>query len=136
MVIGIVTINESLGAPTPPNKDELKDGVYVDTRDIPPGTEKTKKRKKFVAPLTYFEDGAKYNDAEVIRKCTKPKLIFMSEDDEFFSPDDIKKIFDSMPELKEFHKLRGNHDYRYYPDVIKEVNKVLGEFIDKYIDKK
>ena len=38
----------------------------------------------------------------------------------------IQSIYDVL-----FNK--GNHDYRYYPEVVNEVNEVLGKFLDKYV---
>lgn len=37
-----------------------------------------------------------------------------------------------MPEPKMIHELRVNHDYRYHPEMIDEVNKVVGMFIERY----
>jgi len=132
-VIGIVTINESLGVPSPPRPKEIQGNKYIDFRDMPPGIEKTKAQKKFEVPLTYFEDGGKYNDAEVLKTCLKPKLLFYSNKDEFNSPKDVLEIYKSVPELKMIYELNSNHDYRYYPEIVKEVNEIMGKFIDRYI---
>ena len=133
-VFGILTINESLGSPSPPNPKRIRGDKYLDLRDLPPGTEKTSEQKEFLVPLTYFEDGAKYNDAEVLKTCTKPKLIISSKTDEFNSPEEVRQVYEQIPEPKMFHELDCNHDYRYYPEMVDEVNKVVGEFLEKVLN--
>ena len=110
--------------------------MYVDDRDIPPGTEKTKKRKKFKASLNYFKDGSKYDDAEILKTCTKPKIIFYSDKDEFNTPEEVEELFKLIPEPKELYKIKSTHDYRLYPEVVEEVNREIGLFVDKYFSDK
>lgn len=128
----IITINESFGTPSLPTEEKIAQGYYFDTRDYPPGTSKTNKRKEFSLPLSYFEDGTKYNDSEVFISCSKPKLIFFSEADEFNSFEEVRKLYNEAPDPKILIKLAGNHDYRYFPEAIKKVNKYLEEFIDEF----
>lgn len=132
-VIGLVLINPSLGVPTPPDAKTLKTGVYIDYRDLPPGTTRTEKKKKFELSLNYFKDGGKYDDAEVLKTCTKPKIIFYSTNDEFNSLKEVEEVFASIPEPKELYKINCTHDYRLYPEVVEEINKEVGLFIDKYL---
>lgn len=132
-VVGIITINESLGTPSPPDPKRIRGDKYLDLRDFPPGTTKTSERKEFLMPLTYFEDGAKYNDAEVLKTCVKPKLIISSKRDEFNSPAEVKAAYEQASEPKMFHELDCSHDYRYYPEVVDEVNGVMGEFLEKVL---
>jgi len=131
-VVGIITMMASFGAPSPPNPKDVKAGFYFDHRDLPPGVIKTPQQKIFKVPMAYFEDGRKYNDAEMLKTCTKPKLIFYGTNDEYNSPADVVKVFNSIPEPKVLHKLKCNHDYRYYPKIVDEVNKETGLFLDKY----
>ena len=100
---------------------------------MPPGTKRTKNKKKFTASLNYFKDGSKYNDAEVLKTCMKPKIIFYATKDEFTTPKQVREIYKTIPEPKELHKINCTHDYRLYPDVIKQVNEKVGLFIDKYL---
>jgi pimeloyl-ACP methyl ester carboxylesterase len=134
-VVGIVAIMPSLGSPSPPSQEEVKTGIHSSNRDLPPGNSKTQKQKKFELPIGYFKDGAKYDDAEVLKTCTKPKLIFYGVNDKFNSPDDVKKIFDAAPPPKVLYKLNCSHDYRYYPEVVNEVNNVVSKFLETYIRK-
>lgn len=132
-VIGLVLVNPSLGAPTPPSAENLKTGIYTASRDLPPGTEKTKERKEFRSSLIYFKDGAKYDDAEILKRCNKPKIIFYSAHDEFNTPREVEEIFSLIPKPRELHKINGPHDYRLRPDAIEEVNEKMGAFIDTYL---
>ena len=131
-VTAIITTNESFGTPSPPKKEALEKGIYSTQRDLPPGDKITDVQKKFVMGLGYFEDGAKYDDAEKLKSCTKPKLIIFSKDDEFNKPEDVRQVFDSLPEPKELHEVSGTHSYRLYPEVVEEVNELIGKFIEKY----
>lgn len=121
------------GAPSSATPEAQKVGIEISYRDLPPGTHKTSKQKEFSLPMNYFIDGAKYHPAEDLAKCTKPKLLFYGTNDEFTTVERIKEVFETIPEPKILHELDTDHDYRYYPEVIEEVNKVVGEFIDKYL---
>lgn len=132
-VIGLVTVNESLGAPSSPDPKTISSGFYTDHRDLPPGDHKTVKQKELRVPLAYFADGRKYDDSESLKRVRVPKLLFYSEDDEFTSTNEFEKIFVSLPEPKVSYKLSGTHDYRYYPEAVEEVNLKVSSFINDYI---
>ena len=93
----------------------------------------TEQKKKFEMSLNYFEDGATYNDAEVLKLCIKPKIIFYSTHDEFNTPKEVKEIFISISEPKELHSINCTHDYRLHPEVVEEINKKVGTFIDTHL---
>lgn len=132
-VSSLVLINPSLGAPTPPGSEANKTGIYTVFRDLPPGTTHSGKKKQFVMSLNYFTDGAKYNDALILPTCTKPKIIFYSDQDEFNPPEKIEKLFATLPEPKELHLLHSTHDYRYYPEVVDEINRELETFLSLHL---
>lgn len=132
-VIGFAPIMATYGEPTPPDPESIKTGIKVSHRDLPPGTSKTTEQKEFALPVEYFIDGQKYNVKEVLEKCTKPKLLLYGTRDEFTEPEEVMEVFESLPEPKMIHELDTDHDYRYYPEIINEVNKVVGDFLDKYL---
>lgn len=132
-VVGFAPIMATYGEPTPPDPEAIKTGIKMSHRDLPPGTSKTSERKWFALPINYFKDGEKYNVVDVLKKCAKPKLLFYGTRDEFTKPERVKEVFEAIPEPKMLHELDTNHDYRYHPEVVEEVNKVVGDFIDKYI---
>lgn len=78
-------------------------------------------------------DGEKYNAGETLKTCKKPKLLVYGIDDEFTPLDVAEKLFAQVPEPKVIKKADCDHDYRYRPDVIKEVEQSIGEFLDRYI---
>lgn len=131
-VTSIAVMMASYGQPTPPSLELIKSGILLEYRDLPPGTSRTKDKKEFALPVSYFEDALQYNPAEVLKKCIKPKLLFYGNRDEFTKPDRVKEVFDSIPDPKTLHELDSDHDYRLYPDIIEEVDKTLEEFIGKY----
>jgi pimeloyl-ACP methyl ester carboxylesterase len=67
-----------------------------------------------------------------LKNCTKPKLIIYGTDDMFSVPDNIKKLYQEIPEPKMIKEENCVHDYRYCPEVIKDVEVEMGRFLDKY----
>lgn len=130
-VTAIAPVMATYGEPSPPDPETIKNGIEISYRDFPPGTSKTHEQKVFALPLNYFIDGQKYNVIEPLRKCIKPKLLFYGTNDEFTEPEEVKEVFRSIPDPKIIHELVTNHDYRYYPEIVKEVNKVIGKFLLK-----
>ena len=128
-VTGFVAVMPNYGPPTPPPADALKTGIKISYRDVPPGTTKTKKQKKLELPVAYFIDGNKYDTVAVLRTCKKPKLLFYGTHDKFTTVEEAEKVFATVPEPKTVHKLETDHDYRYHPEIIREVNEVVGTFI-------
>jgi len=47
-------------------------------------------------------------------------------------PEAVKKAYQVAAEPKMIHELNSEHDYRLHPEIIEEVNKVVGLFLDKY----
>lgn len=132
-VVGFVLVNASYGPPEPPRPEDLRDGTIVEFRDLPPGTSKTAEQKKFLLSTNYFKDGAKYDPLPALKACPKPKLLFYGTDDAFYDPEDVREIYSSLQEPKTLHELKTEHEYRYHPEVVEEVNKVMGRFIDSYL---
>lgn len=135
-VTGLVLINPSLGPPSPPSPESQITGVYIDFRDHPPGIVSSPVKKKFVMSLNYFTDGSRYNDAAALQSCTKPKIIFYSDRDEFNSPAEVEAIFRTLPAPKQLHLIHATHDYRHFPSVVTEINQVIGSFLATYLHNK
>lgn len=129
-VIGIVLVMSSYENPTPP--ESAKNGVQMEHRDLPPGNVRTKEQKEFALPLNYFKDGEKFDPLTILRNSRRPKLLFSGTNDKFYTPKEIQEIYESIPEPKMLHESNTDHSYRRHPEIIEEVNKVLGEFLNKY----
>jgi hypothetical protein len=130
-VVGIVLVISSYGAPYPPKSPV--NGVQMEYRDLPPGRERTKEQVEFAMSLKYFEEGKNFDTLAVIKNCKKPKLMFSATNDKYYTPREIEEIYDSVPEPKMLFELNSDHGYRRHAEVIKEVNRVMGKFIDKYL---
>jgi pimeloyl-ACP methyl ester carboxylesterase len=128
----LVVVNAAYGNPTPPKPEEVENGILVELRDLPPGNVRTEKKVRFDLPMVYFEDGALHNPKEALSKFTGPKLLVHATRDEFTRLNKIKAIYDSLPEPKMFLAIDCTHDYRLFPEVIEQVNKKLGDFLDTY----
>jgi len=131
-VIAIAPIMATYGEPTPPDQESIMTGFKMSHRDLPPGTAKTQEQKEFALPLNYFIDGQKYNVIDVLEKCTKPKLVLYGTRDEFTSSERVKEVFETLPEPKMIQELNSDHDYRYNPEIISEINTALSKFLKKY----
>jgi pimeloyl-ACP methyl ester carboxylesterase len=131
-VTHFIPIFSYYGAPSDPLDERIIDGRVISYRDLPPGNIKTEKQKEFGLPLNYFKDGKQYNALSALKNCTKPKLFFYGEKDDMNDPEEIKKAYEESAEPKIIHGVNSDHDYRYHPEIIKEVNKIVGLFLDKY----
>ncbi len=133
-VIGVVGLLPNLGAPTPPDQKSREKGYKISNRDLPPGTSKTIEQKVFNLPMSYFEDGEKYNPASAAKSLTKPKMILYGNKDEFMTSEEAEKICSEIPEPKFVKELNSTHDYRYYSEVIQEVDGLIGKFVEEYLN--
>lgn len=129
-VTALIPIAASYGTPTPPTKKAMARGTQLEHRDLPPGTSRTAKQREFLLPLTYFQDGAQYNSAQVLKGCTKPKLLIYCDQDKFSPPEKVQALFEKIPKPKTLHKLHSEHDYRLHSELLDEVNEVVGNFLE------
>lgn len=114
-----------------------KDGqdYVLSSRDLPPGTSRTTERKEFKLPLSYFEDQEKYDATDWLKTSPKHKLFFYGTQDDLVSEASVKEMYELSADSKMIHGVNTEHDYRLHPEAIKEVNEIIGEFLDKYEDK-
>lgn len=132
-VVGIVSIMCNFGEPVAPGNSDLQKGFSFSQRDLPPGVSKTNTQKEFMLPIAYWEDSKRYNQAELLKECLLPKLIVIGTKDEVTSTQAVKELYDLVPEPKMLKEVHTSHNYRYDPIAIEEVNKVMGEFLNNYV---
>ncbi len=130
-IMGIILIMANYGTPTPPNEQAKQRGFDISYRDLPPGTSKTSEQKKFLLPISYWEDGQRYNPLQALKKCTKPKLLIYGTKDRFTSPEEVKQIYVNIPEPKMLIETKYEHNYRYDSKAIETVNNAIGKFLQK-----
>lgn len=116
--------------PSKLDKSKLIDGKKISYRDLPPNDEKNK--KIFELPLNYFEDAAKYNILDSLKKCIQPKLFFLGTKDALVKPEDVRAAYRIAQEPKIIHELNSEHGYRRFENIVIEVNDILGDFLNKY----
>lgn len=126
----MISVNSSYGGPIDVDKP-TPGKVNVSHRDIPPGDTRTKEQKRFDLPYNYFVDAEQYDALPGLSKSKKPKLFFYGTKDILTTKDIVQKMYDTSAEPKKIHELDTEHDYRLHPEIIDEVNKVLGEFLDE-----
>ncbi len=132
-IMGAVLIMANYGVPTPPDEKVKKSSFKISYRDLPPGTSKTSEQNKFKLPISYWEDGGRYNPLQALKKCTKPKLLIYGTKDEFTSPEEVKQIYENIPEPKMMVEIKAEHDYRRDPKAIQKVNRAIGIFLQKFL---
>lgn len=111
------------------NDPEWKDKGYKESwRDLP---DSPKEKRLFKLPYSFVEDQMQYDMAEGLSKCTKPKLFILGTRDTTAVPKLVRGAYDIAAEPKELYEIDSDHDYRYHPQLIEEVNKVIGNFLSK-----
>lgn len=128
-VTAIALVNAAYGEPTPPESGEIENGVLPSYRDLPPGDVRTKEQIRFDLPLNYFEDGTKHDPDAALQEFKGPKLIIHANRDDFVSFDDVETIFNGLNNPKTLVQIDCTHDYRLFPEAIKQVNQSLGQFM-------
>ena len=134
-VEALVLAMANYGNTTEPSPKEIENGCAISWRDLPPGNTRTAKRKKFLLPLSYFDDSKQYKPAEALKQFGGPKLIICATNDAFITPAKVREVYDSLPEPKAFLELDTEHDYRLHADMIEAVNQAMGKFLEKYLEK-
>lgn len=131
-VTAMISVNSSYGGASTEDKP-IPGETHPSYRDIPPGSARTKQQKRFDLGYAYFEDSDKYNALNELSKSSKPKLFFYGNQDNITPAEEVKHMYEVSLEPKMIHELNSEHDYRLHPEIIDEVNKVVGEFLDKYL---
>ncbi len=108
-----------------PSKPE---GPASSLRDIPghPG-----QKRQFNLPNSFFIDSASHDIMGPLKTCTKPKLFFLGTQDIMVPPEKVQKAYDDAAEPKQLETLDSGHDYRNRPEIIEEVNRKVGEWMEK-----
>ncbi len=114
-------------AESSPSQKALDAGVYVSKRDTP--AQYTEAEITFELPLSYFDDCKQYDLAALMAVCTKPKLLFYGTEDPLITEADVRSAYEVAAEPKEIQELVCGHDYRRYPDIIKQVNERAARFL-------
>lgn len=111
------------------NDDEWKSKGYKDSwRDLP--YDPTQKRL-FKLPYSFVEDQKQYETLEGLKQNNKPKLFFLGTRDTLIKPETIRTEYRVAAEPKQLYELDSDHDYRWHPELIEEVNRVVGNFIQE-----
>ncbi|MFA4999016.1 MAG: alpha/beta fold hydrolase [Candidatus Paceibacterota bacterium] len=111
-----------------PDKPIKPGDTSVSYRDIPGNPDE---KKKFELPFSYFEDSGRYNILEGLKGCTKSKLFIMGTRDITVKPEEVRAAYEAAAEPKEFREIDSDHDYRWHPSLIQEVNQIVGDFLCK-----
>jgi hypothetical protein len=111
-----------------PSKQMNIGDTSISYRDMP---ESPNEKKKFELPFSYFEDSARYNILEGLKKCTKQKLFILGIRDITVKPEETRKAYETAAEPKELYGIDSDHDYRWHPSLIEKMNQIVGDFIKR-----
>ncbi len=130
-VTHIIAAMSYYGAPSAPSHEARELGYQIEMRDMPPGIMvDSPHQKRFQLPIAYFEDGAQYDAAKMIKVSKIPKLYFYGSHDAETDPTDVKKLYEFSAEPKAIHELNSGHSYWQTPGAVDEVNEAIRKFLE------
>jgi pimeloyl-ACP methyl ester carboxylesterase len=114
-----------------PIDDWKQKGYQIFTPRVPGNPDQ---KKEFKVPYSAVEDTQQYNMLEALGALTKPKLFIEGTNDTTVKPEVVRAAYETAAEPKQLSAVNSDHMYRRHPDVIKEVNHIVAEFLNKEID--
>lgn len=130
-ILGLALLMANYEDAQAPMSGDIQDGIYITTRDLPPGDGKAETKVEMKLSLEYFEDSKSYSPKDALMKFTGPKLIVCGTHDEACSPAIARKAYEELAEPKEFLELPTEHDYRRHTDMVNKVNEAVIGFARK-----
>ncbi len=102
------------------------EGVRVSQRDLPDNADE---KKTFRLPYSFVEDAGQYKALPGLAQSTIPKLFVAAKYDVAVEPALVQASYDAAAGPKEFLLFDSDHDYRRHPELIEQMNDVIGGFI-------
>lgn len=131
VVAGIMVMSHPSFVPVEGDKPDLEwkeRGFKLNRRDIP-GSEEF---KEYQLPYSFVEDQEQYDMREDLKKWRVPKLFVYGERDVTVKPEVVREAYQLAVEPKELASIPWDHDYRQSQEMITKVNKLAGNFLNKY----
>jgi len=113
--------------PEYPDEDWKKNGVKQSKRDLP--TDKNQTRV-FNLPYNFLEDQIQYDMLDGLKNSKKPKLFVFGKKDSLVRPEVVKIAYEAAAQPKKLQEIDSDHDYRFHPELIEEMNEIIGDFLD------
>lgn len=132
-IVAYVSIMSSLSGKEdskPEDKQWKEKGYDTTYRSLPPGN--LPRTEEFKLPYSFYEDQIRYFLTSEIKNCTKPKMFVVGTKDTIAPQEKVKNTYSALSEPKEIHEVDSDHDYWFHPEIMDEINRLLGEFIEKY----
>lgn len=109
------------------NDEDWKAKGYKDSyRDLPSDPHE---KRTYRLPYSFIEDQMQYDMLDGLKKCVKPKLFFLGVRDTLVKPETVRAAYEAAVEPKKLYELDSDHDYRWHPELIEEVNTATGSFL-------
>ncbi|HSX48523.1 MAG TPA: alpha/beta hydrolase [Candidatus Nanoarchaeia archaeon] len=107
-------------------KEWMELGYRESLRDLPNDHNQS---RLFKLPYGFLEDTLKYDLTDGLKNCTKPKMFVYGNKDDQIRPEFVKQGFELSSDPKELNELESDHDYRWHPELITEVNDLVWGFL-------
>lgn len=104
-------------------------GYKSSPRDLPDNPDNF---RDFNLPYNFLKDQIQYDMSDGIRNSTIPKMFVLGKHDPIVKPEVVETAYQISATPKVFYQLDSDHNYRYKPQLIDQVNQYLGEFIERY----
>ena len=106
-------------------------GAMYSQRDFPFNKEG---KKEYYVPFSHVLDADRYDVIKDVKNINIPIILIAGELDDIVTPNDVKEIFDSANEPKEFIFLKNiGHNYRNNKKEIRYVNENIVNTLNKYL---
>ena len=105
-----------------------KNGTKLHVRDTP--LEYAERTKSFDLSYEFVKDSWQYDSTEDLKHCTKPKIFIAGSKDTIVDKSVVQEVYDLSSEPKQIYIIESDHDYRKDENLIQEVNKIIGRFIE------
>jgi pimeloyl-ACP methyl ester carboxylesterase len=105
-----------------------KAGYKLERRDLPDSPSEIYEYK---LSYSFVEDSLQYDSMARLQECTKPKLFVKGSQDITIPQGSIEEAFEISAEPKQMETIDSDHDYRKHPELIEEVNVLIGKFLER-----
>jgi pimeloyl-ACP methyl ester carboxylesterase len=86
-------------------------------------------QRRFDLPFSFCEDADTYDTRVGLDGLRIPKLFIAGTQDMTVTPGDVRQSFEAAAEPKTMTIIDSDHNYRWHPHVISEVNQLMQEFL-------
>jgi dienelactone hydrolase len=84
-------------------------------------------------PYAFFTDRQQYNALGVTPQLKIPALFIAGTTDELVKAKNVRAMYDVAPEPKTYLEFPASHDYKKYPDLLRQINAATVKFFQHHL---